>query len=217
MNMMPATFSDDPIFAATAVVCTILFLIFLGTFLHLMPALMNGVIRWKGNLELEDSLQLSKSRNIIAAILYIPVVMIFYHFGIFRPAFLDSIPSLWRFPVVVGIFMAYLLLRWFLNWQIELQNFSSKTFTAANNCFFSFTIILFLALFIVIIIMKPFTNNDHVTSIVLTIAFFAFYCFHIYRRGQIFASVCNPLTTFLYLCTLEIIPTGMMVITTTML
>ena len=76
MNMSE-TFSEDPVFAATAVVATVLFLIFLGTFLRLMPALMNGVIRWKGNLELEDSLQLSKSRNIIAAILYIPLVMVF--------------------------------------------------------------------------------------------------------------------------------------------
>ena len=178
MNMSE-TFSEGPIFAATAVVATVLFLIFLGTFLRLMPALMNGVIRWKGNLELEDSLQLSKSRNIIAAILYIPLVMIFYLFGIFRPAFVDNVPTLWQFPLVVGIFLFYLLLRFFLNWQLELQNYSSKTFTAANNCFFNF--------------------------------------FHLYRRGQIFASACRPLTTILYLCTLEIIPTGMMVITTTML
>ena len=41
MNMSE-TFSKDPVFAATAVVATVLFLIFLGTFLRLMPALMNG-------------------------------------------------------------------------------------------------------------------------------------------------------------------------------
>lgn len=214
---MPETFSEDPIFAATAVVSTLLFLIFLGTFLRLMPPLVNGMIRWKGNLELEDSLQLSNSRNIIAAILYIPLVMIFYLFGIFRPAFLDSVPTLWQFPLVVGIFLFYLLLRFFLNWQIELQNFSSKTFTAANNSFFNFTILLFIELFIVVIFMKPFTNDDDVTRIVLTIVFFASYGLYVYRRGQIFASACRPLTTILYLCTLEIIPTGMMVITTTML
>jgi len=216
MNMSE-TFSKDPVFAATAVVATVLFLIFLGTFLRLMPALMNGVIRWKGNLELEDSLQLSKSRNIIAAILYIPLVMIFYLFGIFRPAFVDNVPTLWQFPLVVGIFLFYLLLRFFLNWQIELQNYSSKTFTAANNCFFNFAILLFIVLFIVVILIKPFTDDDNVTRIVLTIVFFASYGFHLYRRGQIFASACRPLTTILYLCTLEIIPTGMMVITTTML
>ncbi len=64
--------------------------------------------------------------------------MVFYRFGIFRPAFADNVPTPWQFPLVVGIFLFYLLLRFFLNWQIELQNYSSKTFTAANNCFFNF-------------------------------------------------------------------------------
>lgn len=216
MNM-PATISEDPIFAAAAVVSAILFLASLGTFFRVMPSVLGSMTRWKANLEIEDSLQFSKSRNIIAAVLFVPLVMIFYNFGIFHPAFLDSVPKLWRFPLVVAIFTFYLVLRSFLNWQLELQNYSSNTFTAANNSFYNFTIILFLTLFVSMMLLKPFQIGDDALRVVLTVIFFISYAFYIYRRGQIFASACGPLPTFLYLCTLEIIPTGMMVITATML
>ena len=38
------------------------------------------------------------------------------------------------------------------------------------------------------------------------------YIVYIYRRGQIFAYVCNPFSTFLYLCSLELIPTSALVL-----
>lgn len=209
--------TEDPIFAATAVVCAILFLVFLGTFLRVMPAVLESMGRWKANLEIEDSLQLSKNRNLVAAILYVPLVMIFYHYEIFHPDFLEQIPKLWQFPTVVAIFVAYLLLRAFLNWQIEMQNRSSKTFIAANRSFFNFTILLFLLMFMIVIVFHLFHASMGIERTVLIIAFFALYGFYLFRKGEIFGSVCNPLTTFLYFCTLEIIPTGLMVITTLMM
>ena len=69
---MPYNFFDNPVFCGLAVVLTLLFMLNLKSFLKIAPSLWDCVVRWKGNLDLEDSIQLSRSRNWIAAILFVP-------------------------------------------------------------------------------------------------------------------------------------------------
>ena len=54
---------DDPVFCGLAVIFTFIFLLSVGSFFKIIPSLGDCVMRWKGNLDLEDSLQLSGSRN----------------------------------------------------------------------------------------------------------------------------------------------------------
>jgi hypothetical protein len=49
-----------------------------------------------------------------------------------------------------------------------------------------------------------------------TVSFYilaAFYAIFIVRKHQFLLSGCNPFATFLYLCTLEILPTGILIAT----
>ena len=63
---------DNPLFAGLAVFFTLCFIIGLRSFHNICPYLFSSVFRWKYAIELEDSLQLSRSRNHIALILAIP-------------------------------------------------------------------------------------------------------------------------------------------------
>ena len=67
---------DDPVFCGLAVIFTFIFLLSVGSFFKIIPSLGDCVMRWKGNLDLEDSLQLSGSRNWMVMVLFVPLCMV---------------------------------------------------------------------------------------------------------------------------------------------
>ncbi len=132
---------DNPIFCGLAVLFTVLFLLNMRSFLKIVPSLWDCVIRWKGSLDLEDSIQLSRSRNWIAAILFVPFCMVIYSNGLYEPDLAQGLQSPLRLAVVTGAMACYMLLRSFLNWQLEMHNYRTKTFTAANHSFYNLSLI----------------------------------------------------------------------------
>ena len=208
---------DNPVFCGLAVLCTFLFLLNMRSFLKIVPSLWDCVVRWKGNLDLEDSIQLSRSRNWIAAILFVPLCMVVYSHGLYDPDISSGLQPPLRLAVVTGAMVCYILLRAFLNWQLEMHNYKSKTFTAANHSFYNYAIILFFLLFLAGAALKVFSPDERLTRVILVWIMALSYLFYIIRRGQIFASACNPFTTFLYLCSLELLPTAALVLSARLL
>ena len=208
---------DNPVFCGLAVFFTLLFLLNLRSLLKIAPSLMDCTMRWKGNVDLEDSIQLSRSRNWIAAILFIPFCMVVFANGLYTPDLIEGLPPVLRLAAVTGALCAYLLLRAFLNWQLEMHNYRSKTFTAANRSFYNYAIILFFLIFFAGALTRAITGNEALTRSILLWIMALSYLFYIIRRGQIFASACNPFTTFLYLCSLELLPTASLVLSARML
>jgi len=202
---------DTPIISGLVVLSTLVFLLNIRSFTRILPALASCLVRWKSNLELENSLQLSRSRNLVAALLFIPFSLLVYELGLYRPQFLQQLPPIWQFPAFAGIFLAYLLLRGYLNWQLEMQDFGLQVFTAANRSFYNYMILFFFLLFAVGGLLQFFLGDLPAKNRILTFLAAAYYLFFLRRRGQILASVCNPFTTILYLCGLEILPTGILV------
>ena len=211
------TMFDNPIYCGLAVFLTLLFLVNIGSFIKIFPVMTASVWRWKSNLELEDSLQLSRSRNTVAAVLLVPLCMVVYSYDLYRPDFLDQFSPVVRFAAVTGVMFLYLLLRTFLNWQLEMHNYGSKAFVAANRSFLNYCIILFFLLFLTGAMVITFTGDKELTRTVLLYVTGMTYVLYILRRGQIFASACNPFSTFLYLCGLELLPTLALVISARLL
>ena len=203
---------DNPVFCGLAVFFTLLFLLNLRSLIKVAPSLIDCIMRWKGNLDLEDSIQLSRSRNWIAAILFIPFCMLVYADGLFSPDIISGQPPLVRLAAVAGVMTIYLLLRTFLNWQLEMHNFKTPAFTAANRSFYNYCILLFFILLITGGIASLLTADREVVKAILLWETALTYIVYIYRRGQIFAYVCNPFSTFLYLCSLELLPTAALVL-----
>ncbi len=205
------TFSN-PVFCALAVFFTVLFLLNLRSFLKIVPSLWDCVIRWKGNISLEDSIQLARSRSWIAAILFVPFCLVVYSYDLYSPAFLDGMSPTLRLAVVSGVLVAYLLIRAFLNWQLEMHRFGTPAFSAANRSFYNYCIILFFLIFASGAILRALGCEESLLRSVLLWEITLSYVIYCFRRGQIFASVCNPFSTFLYLCSLELIPTCALVL-----
>ena len=208
---------DNPVFCALAVFFTLLFLLNMKSFLKIFPSLWDCVVRWKGNLDLENSIQLSRSRNWIAAILFVPLCMLVYAFGMYSPDFISDMPQAFQLAAVTGVLLVYLLLRTFLNWQFEMHNYGTSVFTAANRSFYNYCIILFFLLFLTGGIFSVISHNEELVRTILLWETGLTYILYVIRRGQIFASYCNPFSTFLYLCSLELLPTAALVLSANLL
>ena len=209
--------TDNPVFCGLAVIFMFIFLLSARSFFKIIPSLGGCLLRWKGNLDLEDSLQLSGSRNLIAVILFVPFCMVAYSHNLYHPDYMDGLSPTLRLAAVAGTMLAYIILRRFLNWQLEMGAYKTKAFMAANAAFHNYMIILFFIVFTVGAIIRAATDNEELTRIVLLHVIAFSYAVHVFRRGQIFASVCNPFTTFLYLCGLELLPTTVLVLSAKLL
>ncbi len=209
--------TDNPVFCGLAVIFTFLFLLSVRSLFKILPSLWDCILRWKGNLDMESSLQLSGSRNLIAVILFVPICMTAYSHGLYHPDFMEDLRPEVGLVALCGCMLAYVILRSFLNWQVEMGSYKTKTFTAANRSFYNYMIILFLIILPLGATFRVLTGNEELTRALLLHVTTLTYVFHIYRRGQIFASICNPFTTFLYLCGLELLPTAVLVLSANLL
>jgi hypothetical protein len=209
--------TDNLLFCALAAFFTFAFLLSLRSLFKVIPSLADCAARWKGNLELEDSLQLSNSRNLVTIVLYVPLCMVAYSHNLYHPDYFDSLSPTFSLLACIGTGLGYLLLRSFLNWQLEMGAYHTKAFIAANRSFNNLVIILFFIIFTAGGLLRAFGAGEEASErVLLYIAAFVYFL-HIVRRGQIFASACNPFTTFLYLCGLELLPTAALVLSAQLL
>lgn len=203
---------DNPTFAVLAVVFTILFILELRSFQKISPFLFGCIWRWKNNLELEDSLQLSRSRDRIALILAVPTCMLAYSYSLYDPDILRETSPAARLGLVCVAILMQVPARAFLNWQFVPHGSRSKAFQAANGAFYNYSILLFFLVFFLGAVTNAVTGNMDTTRNVLMWGIAVSYMVYVIRRGQIFASTCNPFVTFLYLCGLELLPTAILVL-----
>ena len=180
--------TDNPVFCGLAVIFTFLFLLSVRSFFKILPSLWDCIQRWKGSLDLEDSLQMSGSRDLIAVILFAPLCMVAYSHDLYHPDFMDALRPELGFAALCGCMLAYLILRSFLDWQLEMGSYRAKTFTAANRSFRNYMIIVFTILLPLGAVCRVLTENEELTRSILLHATALTYLFHIFRRGQIFAS-----------------------------
>lgn len=207
---------DNPYICAVTVVCAFVFVLCARSFYQILPYLFKALGRWKINMEIEDSLQLYRSRNLVAAVIFIPLCLIVYSYGLYSPSFFDGFSPPARLGLTAAALLAYVIVRAILNQLVERGPYH-KEFLAANTCYRTYVIIIFLVIFLAGGVMSAFSCPDTIERLVLLSLTGLFYLIFVRRRGQIFASVCSPFATFLYLCCLELLPTAALVLTAVLL
>ena len=73
-------------------VSVLLFLLALRSFLNVLPYLSDNILRARGSAALENSVRVSRDRNLVAAVLLIPAILLIYRYRL--PAVpVDASPS----------------------------------------------------------------------------------------------------------------------------
>ena len=212
-NLPPSGYGQGNIlFTILCIASLMAVIVMLKRFVNIFPSLMACLIRWKEAINLEASVKLTRDRNITAGVMIMPFCLTASFFNLYSPSYMDSLEDNLRLLVVIGVFAAYLLLRRMLDWMMASYNaVPRKNYGTACRSSYNFFILTSLVMLALGGILEFIGVNPDVTRQVLIWLLGGSYILSIVRKTQIFASYCSLLQAFLYLCALEIAPTGILI------
>ena len=199
------------LFNTLALISLLIIITLLRRLVNIYPSLLACLIRWTESVNLEMSVKLSRDRDILAVVLVIPFCLIAFRFGLYRPALMESFGETAGLGITIGVFITYILLRWILTSICRSKNSRKAAYSTSVAAGRTFFIILTLLLTCIGGIMSFIGADPCTTKDAMIWVSGAIYLLFLLRRTQIFASSYNLFTVFLYLCALEIIPTGALV------
>ena len=190
------------------VVAVVLLVVVLSDLIMLFPQLMRCLSVWKGNLEIEHSISLARTRNTVALALVLPFCIIADRWGLIAPSFKLAARPEWQLLIATGLLSGGVLLRRLAYLISRFRSRTSEYACTVRNALYNYFILLITVMLVTAVLMVAFRASDAAVRIVLLVETGIYYLVHLIRTGQIFASRCGSFTTFLYLCALEFLPTG---------
>ena len=199
------------LFDTLALISLLVNIILLRSLVNIFPSLMACMIRWRENINLEMSAKLHRDRDKLAYAMVIPFCLVVCRTEFYRPGFMSGLSENAIIGATTGIFFLYFLSRTLIKISVRPRKLSAtiyETASAANRTFFIILTLLMLAVSGVMSFM-----NAEIESIKTAMIWISgvTYTIFLLRKIQIFASSYNFIAVFLYLCALEIIPTGAVV------
>lgn len=172
-------------------------------------SLLGCIVRWKESVNLHASVSLSRMRDYAAWLLVPTFLLLCSEYDIYPAVWtLESWPSIARTSLV---FAAYLLVRFLCNLVFKGKKIGNKDFFCAICCQRNFFVILVFIMALTFCICSASGLMHDTTGDILGWEIVVVYAVHLIRKTQIFAHYVGFLAGFLYLCTLEILPTGLLI------
>ncbi|MBR3388346.1 MAG: DUF4271 domain-containing protein [Bacteroidales bacterium] len=192
-------------------VSVLLFLLALRSFLNILPYLADNILRARGSAALENSVRVSRDRNLVAAVFLIPAILLIYRYRLVDAALLDTLSPDYRLLAIAGLFIGYLLIRFLLyRWLRPRRRYDD--YQRAYRTGYTFFIMLMMLALVSVAVCYVLHLPDSTVKTVLLVETGVLFLLYLLRRGQILSLSCKPLTTFLYLCALELLPAAMLVV-----
>ena len=189
----------------------LLVLFTLKDIIKLLPSILACLDRARANASLEHSLSLARTRNLIALEMILPFCLIADRFSLYEPSFSRIIPDEAGIAVTAGAFIAYLLLRKMLFLLFRPLKMSSEAAGTVHHTSYNYFIAMTVLMMLTTGILTAFHCPDNVARAILLCLTAASFLFSLVRTGQILAYSYGTLSTFLYLCALELMPAGALV------
>lgn len=191
------------------IVTVLLFLLTLRNFLNVLPYLRDSMSRARGSAALENSVKVSRDRNLVAAVFLLPAILLAFRYELYDPAFIRDWNPDFRLLAVAGAFLAFLLLRYLLYiWLRPRRRYDD--YQMAYRAGHTYFILLMLLVLVTVGILYVAGVDDLLVKRILLIETGVVYLVYLLRKGQILSTSCKPLTTFLYLCALELLPAALL-------
>ncbi|MBO7192548.1 MAG: DUF4271 domain-containing protein [Bacteroidales bacterium] len=187
-------------------------LLLLRRMVNILPSLLACIIRGKENLNLEASVKLSRDRNLIAMAMAVPFCLIAFRYRLYNPGYLEGMSENAVLGIYFAIFCTYGLLRLIVKSLLRPQKMQRSTYNTAYKASFNFFIIGTILLLAVAAISSVLDLSEIDTRSAMLWISALIYTLFLLRKTQIFSTSCSVFAGFLYLCALEIIPTGILVV-----
>ena len=192
-------------------VSVLLFLLALRNFLNVLPYLADNVFRARGSAALENSVRVSRDRNIVAAVFLVPAILLVYRYRLVDVAWFGTLSPDMRLVAVTGVFVGYLVIRFLLyRWLRPRRRYDD--YQMAYRAGYTFFILLMMLALATVGVCCVLGVPDETVKTILLVETGVTFLLYFFRKGQILSLSCKPLTTFLYLCALELLPAALVVV-----
>ncbi|MCR5004150.1 MAG: hypothetical protein K5984_07245 [Bacteroidales bacterium] len=212
-----SVWGSDPFMEVLIVAATIFTLLNIRNLITIFPLLIESLIHWRGCLNIESSVRTIRARDIVGASLILPFCLLCDYFDILTPSFKEGLSASLSILVTIGLFLLWLIVRILMTYIIQPSRRTRDTWTSAANSPNSFFILATLAIFIASSVMHLTGYDDYLIHKAIIIIITFFYAVSIIRKAQILGSAYGGLSIILYLCALEILPTGLLLAACTLL
>lgn len=193
------------------VAAVFLFLITFRDIIRILPDLLGCIDRARANVSLEHSLNVARTRNMVAWETALAFCLLIDRFDLYSPDFWQAIPDQWSTPATIGILLAFLIIRHLLFILLKPVRISQEGANTIHHTPYNYFIISTAVLLATAGLMAVFHCPDHVIRSVLLWETAGLYFLTLVRTGQIISYYCSTFATFLYLCGLELLPAGLLI------
>ena len=135
-----------------------------------------------------------------------------FRYKLYFPGFIEEMTDDSVLGIYFGVFAVYIFLRFLMTWLFRPQKLPKKTYVAADKASRSFFIVYTLMLLAMGGIFGLADVQDSVSRDAMLWVSAFMYLLFLLRKTQIFSTSCSVFAGFLYLCALEMIPTGILVV-----
>lgn len=199
------------LFDILALISTLFIIAVMRRIVDFMPTMLSCIVWWKENVNIDVSLKIRRDRNLVAGALILPFCLLATWAGLYSPDFTTGMSLAARLGITTGVFFCYILLREGIAAGIRPRRFSGNIWHAATSTEYTF----FIPLVMTLLVAGGIMSLTSATSDTIKVAMFwisgTIYLMFLVRKLQIFSSNCNLFSAFLYLCALEILPTGVLI------
>lgn len=189
------------------VLVAFLFAFNLESLFRIIPYVLDCFANGKGYAGLENHPQYERRRNNLAALSVLALCLFCSRYEVINPSFLSLLPDWTGALGVIAVVLLYLLLRQLASALLKPSRRKEETFRIAKHSAWTFAISAALLCMAAVAVMSLLGVSDKAVRNVIVGLICIVYLVLMIRRGQILSIQCNSLTTFLYLCGLEILPT----------
>ncbi|MGM9741241.1 MAG: hypothetical protein ACI3ZP_11615 [Candidatus Cryptobacteroides sp.] len=206
--------SDSPANTGLMLVSILLMLLYMSKFLRLIPYFSAGMFRWKVLAELERNMRLARERDSLVFPAFIIFCTILSRFSVLVLPPAEALSPELKTLSVFGLVAAVLLIRKLLyivvpSGKMKINRDSLATANGAGRDFF---IMLTLILTIILFAATFLQRWEMLLGDIVLYVIAAFWAFFILRKMQILSADAGLLRAILYLCSMEIPPAAMLVV-----
>ncbi len=198
----------SPLGAAAVAAASFLVLLVIGDITDMSSSLLGCVFRWRENVNLYNNMKMRRARNRIFMALMPAFVIVLAYYDISPAGHGATAP--YRFLEALLTVSAYYLLRLTCKFLFCGRQWRSGDFQCASQTSYTFAVIGAISVFTVSGILNVAGAGSEASVSVIMWTSIVIYSVFLLREYQVFASFRGYLAAFLYLCALEILPTGLL-------
>ena len=199
------------LFDILALISLLFIIIIMRRIADFLPTVIKCMLWWKENVNIDVSLKTRRDRNLVATSLALPFCLLAVRFRLYYPDFMNGMQEATATGITIAVFICYMLIREGIAAGLRPRRITSNIWHAATTSEYTFFIPLVLILLVVGGVMSLVQASPSSIKVAMFCISGTIYLTSIVRKMQILGSNCNLFSAFLYLCALEILPTGVLI------